>query len=124
MRYALLALLLVPALADAQTIGRIETNPGGSGAADEINRVIKANAKQIRLCYSRQLEKQPKLEGKVVVNFRIETDGSTKKVTVKQTTLRSKPVEKCIVGEVAKLKFAPREISSVVNYPFLFAKGG
>ena len=90
--------------------------------SNEIDSVIKASASQIRSCYQRQLEKSKDLSGKIVVQFRIGADGVVAAASIKSTTMKSPPVESCVLGEIKKLKF-PAKAVATVSYPFIFSRG-
>ena len=84
--------------------------------------VIQNNLAQIKYCYERQLVADPDLFGKVVVLWQINTLGIVEGATVKQTTLNSAPVEKCMLAKISGWKFPqPKNGTKVsVSYPFLF----
>lgn len=84
--------------------------------------VIQNNLAQIKYCYERQLVADPDLFGKVVVLWQINAAGIVEGATVKQTTLNSAPVEKCMLAKISGWKFPqPKNGTRVsVSYPFLF----
>ena len=99
-----------------------ETVIEGGLDRDVIAEVIKRNLGQIRYCYERQLSSDPKLYGKVLVNFAIGADGGVFDTKVGNTTMRNAMVEGCILRRVAGFKFPlPKGGTTVkVSYPFLF----
>lgn len=90
---------------------------------DETNRVVRARAGLIRVCYQRALAKQPDLSGKVVVRFTIAADGTVPRAEVTGTTLKTPAVEACIVAQIKKMRFPAKGAAAVVNYPFIFSRG-
>lgn len=98
--------------------------PDGALTADEINRVMKSRAGVFRACYEKELSKEPKLAGKVVVNFKIGADGKVVSAAVASSTLSSRTVGDCIARNVLRLAFPPSTGPSTVNYPFLFSNAG
>lgn len=90
----------------------------------DIEKVIAHRKGAIRVCYERELARQPKLAGTVVVHFRVTAKGVVTKARIneKRTTLASKGVGACIVRQISTLKFpAKGESELTVNYPFKFS---
>jgi hypothetical protein len=92
--------------------------------ADEINRVIKSRAGVFRACYQKELHREPKLAGKIVVQFTIEADGTIgKRPTIAAgSTLKNAGVEDCMVANVMRLRFPASTGTSKVTYPFIFTQ--
>lgn len=84
--------------------------------------VIVSHMASIKYCYDSQLKKDPDLAGKVVVKFTVGPKGAVTKADVKETTLKNKDVETCMVGEVKSWIFPePRRGESVdIAFPFVF----
>ncbi|OFZ31268.1 MAG: hypothetical protein A2622_01355 [Bdellovibrionales bacterium RIFCSPHIGHO2_01_FULL_40_29] len=115
-------------------LGQGKTGSGGVGLIEEESEVIggldreiiaqyiKTQLGQILYCYERQLSANPDLYGKVAVKFTISGNGQVETQSINDTTLKSVPVEGCILSKVAKWKFPePRGGTKVlVTYPFLF----
>jgi hypothetical protein len=120
------------ALGSGLTAGK--TGAGGVGLIEEESEVvggldreviaqyIKSQLGQILYCYERQLSASPDLYGKVAVKFTISGNGQVESQAINQTTLKSNPVEGCILSKVAKWKFPEPKGGTkvVVTYPFLF----
>ena len=98
------------------------------GALDSslINNVIKRNMNQIRYCYQRELQKDPRLAGKNVVKFVIDKDGSVSSASTKSSTLGNPALDACLNGRFLRMQFpAPKGGGIViVSYPFLFSPDG
>ena len=115
-------------------LGQGKTGSGGVGLIEEESEVvggldreviaqyIKTQLGQILYCYERQLSANPDLYGKVAVRFTISGNGAVETQAINDTTLKSAPVEGCILSKVARWKFPePRGGTKVlVTYPFLF----
>ncbi len=99
-------------------IGAIET---GDMPPDTIGRVIRSRAGVFRACYQKELARDPKLAGKVVVQFEIAPEGKVTKAAVQSSTLASKPVEDCVVSNVLRLRFPTMDAKAVVTFPFVFS---
>ena len=99
------------------------------GASDRLSkeaiyRVVRAHEVPIKACYEAQMKKDPSLAGEIDVAWDIEKDGRVAKAHVMQTTMNNKPVEDCIVVEVASWRFpAAGERTSVGRFPFVFKTG-
>jgi pSer/pThr/pTyr-binding forkhead associated (FHA) protein len=109
----------------------VRINPGrlilkGALSKREIARVIRMYWAQIKFCYERQLMKNPKLAGKIVVRWKIGGNGSVTSASVVQTTMNNERVENCITRRIGRWRFPkPRGGGSVnVNYPFIFRVSG
>ena len=90
---------------------------------EAIRRVVKRHIGEIKFCYEKELQAQPKLTGRVVVNFVVAGDGGVASAKVKSSDLKSSPVEKCVAEAIKKWNFpAPDDGGiQVVNYPFMFS---
>lgn len=98
------------------------------GALDKslIDRVVKSHLPQIRYCYERELAKNPKLFGKIVIKFVIGKDGSVSSASTKSTTMNNPIVEQCVNERFLRMRFpAPKGGGIViVSYPFVFNAAG
>lgn len=90
---------------------------------EEVRHVIRKDLKSVGTCYADGLKKNPNIEGKIVIEWDIASDGSVSKAGVKSSTLKDEAVENCIVDKVKALKFpAPPTGSANISYPFVFRK--
>lgn len=92
---------------------------------DIIRRIVRAHINEVRSCYNAGLTKDPKLEGRVAIDFTIGTTGKVGKSEVDTTTVSDKSVGKCIAKAVKRWKFPrPRGGGVVtVTYPFVLSPG-
>lgn len=91
-----------------------------------INATIAKYLSQVRRCYENQLNKQPGLEGLVTVSFQINGTGMLNYSKVKNSSLKSPVVEKCITNKMMNWKF-PKPKGGVnvnINYPFMLRPVG
>ncbi len=88
----------------------------------EINKVVQSRKNGIRACYERQLQRSPKLSGKIIVNWKINASGKVTSAKIKSTTMRNGAVEDCIVRQVMRMQF-PAKGGGTVNFPFIFHSG-
>lgn len=93
---------------------------------DLIAAVIQRNMGQVRFCYERGLQSDPKLSGRVAVKFTIGSNGRVKVASVGNTTLHSKLVEDCILLRLKSWKFPLPDggLDVKVSYPFLLKRQG
>jgi TonB family protein len=95
-----------------------------SGQLDKkiIQKIIRRHMPEVKWCYQQGLQKNQRLEGKIVVSFTISPIGKVITTKVKATTMRNKEVEACVMKKVRRWKFPePRGGGIVkVNYPFIF----
>ena len=77
---------------------------------------------QIILCYKKEVQKNPGLEGKVVVAFTIAPTGKVMAPSIRTSTLGNSTVEQCIVSRLGLFRFPQPENAGAVKvtYPFLF----
>jgi hypothetical protein len=119
MRVALVVCLLaVQARADG--IRRLDPDAGGPAG-----KVIMARAKDFRMCWQRELDKNPAAAkgGKVVIAVALDKEGAVAMAKVKSTTMNYKPTEDCLVKVMKELKF-PSEAPRTFDFPFVFSQGG
>lgn len=97
---------------------------------DQIKRVMKRAHSQVRYVYEMELQKNPRLQGKVVFTFTIKTDGTvdgTKdgivvdetKITFKDEGLNSPAVIAGLRRVIGRLRFPAASKTTDVTYPFL-----
>lgn len=98
----------------------------GALTKEQIARVIQMHWAQIRYCYEKELTKNPKLGGKVVIAWRIGGTGAVETANVKSTTMNNDAVENCITRRIIRWKFPVPQGGGVVdvNYPFIFKVAG
>lgn len=114
-----------PVQYDTDDDPNLEGEGGGDLERAEIEVVIKQRMGLIRRCYTRELRRNPRLQGTVKVRFVIGENGWVKYAAVRRSDLANQVVEQCIIDEMRKLKFPQPEGdgSVIVTYPFAF-KGG
>lgn len=109
-------------------IGITSSEPTVMGSLDKelIRKVIHANRGQIRFCYESQLNRFPKLDGKVAIKFVISPSGSVASSQVAQTTVSNAELEACVAGRVRTWLFPKPKGGGVVvvTYPFIFKQSG
>ena len=94
------------------------------GALDrkEIDTKIRDNIVKFRKCYEKELDKNPKTHGRIVINFIIGASGRVFKTNLKSSTMNNEKVEQCVEKEIGNLMFPSPKNGGIVivNYPFVF----
>lgn len=106
--------------------GGFEESFDGTIDKEAIRRVIRAKLHEVKSCYERVLNTLPKgtkLEGKIVLGWKILPQGRTRDVEVKSSTLGNSAVENCIKTRLAGWTFPEPpvgfEYAEVQAYPFV-----
>lgn len=88
---------------------------------DEVGKVIRSHISEIRYCYESAMVRNSHLEGKLMVAFRIDLNGTVGESVAKETSGEDS-LDTCILDRLAKWKFPhPRGKNAVhVTYPFIF----
>ena len=87
---------------------------------EQIDRVVRANQAAIKYCFEVEMQRQPKLEGAVHMNWRIDMTGRVSVVKVAKTTLSNARVEGCMSRQIKRWVFPKPDGGEVdVVYPFL-----
>jgi pSer/pThr/pTyr-binding forkhead associated (FHA) protein len=105
-------------------VGGTEESFSGSIDRDAIRRVIQQNLRLIRTCYERELNKNPSLFGKVVLNWDIGVAGRViRGPSVASNEMGSAPVASCVSNVLKGLKFPepPPGQEVTITYPFVFS---
>jgi TonB family protein len=109
-------------------IGITSGDPEVQGSLDKelIRKVIRDHRDQIRFCYESQLQRYPKLAGKVAVKFLITANGTVAVASVSQSTTGAPALDSCVVTKVKTWLFPKPKGGGVVtvNYPFNFKMAG
>lgn len=97
------------------------------GALDKdiIRRIVRAHINQVRYCYNEGLQKDPKLAGRLSVEFVIGPSGSVTSAKVESSELKDAKVADCVAKAIRTWKFpAPNGGGQVkVSYPFSLTPG-
>jgi hypothetical protein len=109
--------------------GSVTIDAGGSDAGWEgtidreaVRRVIRGILSQIKSCYERQLRMKPNLEGKIVIQFEIMSQGRVRTAKTKSSALNDGAVESCVANLIKDQRFPepPPGTIALVDYPFVF----
>jgi TonB family protein len=96
--------------------------PSVQGSLDKeiIRRVVRQHRREIKFCYEQELQKNKELKGRVIVKFTISATGSVVSAVVKDSSLKSAAVERCMTGKIRRWVFPEPKGGGIVivNYPF------
>lgn len=93
---------------------------------DEVGRVIHSHMAEIRYCYESSMIRNPDLEGKLEVDFTINSGGTVKSADVKSSTLNDPSLEDCVIRKLVRWRFPKPKggVEVAVSYPFIFKSLG
>lgn len=89
---------------------------------DAVRRVVRSNLAIFKKCYEDSYKNDNTLEGKIVITWNIDSEGTVLKSWIKSTKMNNKNVEDCLLEKVKTLTFpkAPQGTVAEVQYPFIF----
>lgn len=101
--------------------GPMETT--GQRERETIQRVVRQHRREMKYCYEKELQTNPGLEGRVVVEFTIAPSGEVVAALVDQSTLENAEVENCMQNKIRHWTFPPVDDVQMakVSYPFNFS---
>ena len=94
----------------------------GGLTKSEVRKYVGRQKGTVIHCYKQAVQRDPDLEGKVVVAFVISPNGSVMQARIASSTLGDLPTESCIVRRIKRWRF-PQPLRGQpvrVRYPFLF----
>lgn len=87
--------------------------------------VIKKNKRGIQACYEQELQKNPELQGKVVLKLTVGEDGKVSEYEIESSTLDNEEVHKCMLTRVRRWQFPkPEGGPASFSLPFVFTQAG
>ncbi len=98
-----------------------------AGSLDKriIQKVVRQHSGELRACYEKELFKIKGLSGRIVLVWIISPQGAVTKALVKESTIKNKNVEQCVLNSVKYWRFPVPKGGSLVQieYPFVFDVG-
>ena len=95
----------------------------GKEVRTDIEKQMRSAEEEITACYAAGLQKNRKLQGRILVA--VKTDPATGKfhrARIKESTLKDKEVEACVIAAVASLRLdKPTKTSVEADYPIDFS---
>jgi TonB family protein len=102
---------------DPNAGGRVQRT-GSSGkpsrAREEVEIVFDKNKGALYALYGRALRDKPELQGKVVIEFKIEPSGEISACRVVSSELNDPELEKKIIARVRLIRFKPMDVEPLV----------
>ncbi len=96
-------------------------NVGQFCAKNNIRSVVRRGSAAVKYCFEKELQINPSLSGKVVLQWTVNASGKVSKAYVSSTTLKNKKVESCMVRVAKRWRFEePKGGHCVISYPFTF----
>jgi hypothetical protein len=99
----------------------------GALAKEIVSRITRRHINEVKYCYQKELQANPRLQGRLVIQFTIAATGQVVVSRVLSSTLGNAKVEQCIAMAVRRWLFPrPRDRGAVVvTYPLVLnASGG
>lgn len=96
---------------------------GGKLSQDAVQKAVRQHFGQFLTCYEKGLEKNDKLEGKILTSFSVDAKGKVSKVKDAGSDMPDKDVVTCVQKVFPDITFPPSEGTSTVTYPLLLAPG-
>lgn len=92
-----------------------------------IRKTIHGNLKQVQACHAKAAKTTSGLDGKVVVQWEINSKGKAKEIRILEnaSTLKDPVLNACLVEKISTWKFpkAKKLTLNEATYPFVFLKG-
>lgn len=99
----------------------------GGLSKEEIRRVVDSHQSEIRFCYSRELQRDPRLFGKISIKWKIVDGGGVSGTNVAENSTGSAALANCIKDKVSGWKFPSPPTGSEgvsVEWPWIFKPTG
>jgi hypothetical protein len=95
----------------------------GGLTPEQVRAVVERHRSAIQWCFEKELQKNPKLSGKVVVFWQIEPTGTVSSSRIKSSAVADPDVDDCLQRQVVKWQFPSAANGQVtkVFYPFVFS---
>jgi len=98
-----------------------EPDVSGSLDGNAVAQVVQRRMRSVQDCYEQELKRDPKLSGKIEIEFTIGSEGQVTDATVANNRMESNAVASCIVGRIRRWRFPKPEGGTVtVTFPFIF----
>ncbi len=94
----------------------------GGISREDVKKVIDQHIDEIQYCYESALINNPSIMGKLVLEWKIKSDGRVGEIPIKSSTLNSSSITRCVKKSIKSWRFPEPEgtESVVVSYPFIF----
>lgn len=90
-----------------------------------IRRIVRQQTGRFRQCYLEGMRRAARLEGRVMVEFEIGSDGRVWRARESAATLPDREVRRCLLRSMFELTFPnPHQQTIYVQYPLVFSRSG
>ncbi|MBW2278155.1 MAG: TonB family protein, partial [Deltaproteobacteria bacterium] len=98
----------------------------GSLSKEVIRRIIRRHINEVKYCYEKELQKNQRIGGRVVIKFIISPTGAVLQSKLHSSTVKNAPVEQCITRAARRWTFPAPEGGGIVivTYPFVLTPTG
>ncbi len=103
------------------------TAPGGgtaSRSSSDIRAVVNRESNALKVCYNNQKRQDPRLTGKITIDYLIRSNGSVGNVRIKNTQWSNaglgRRVESCVRQRVSRWRFPPAEGDTQTSFSLNF----
>jgi len=105
-------------------IAHIDGTTTKKRSIDEIKAVVLQHIGAITYTYNQKLKSNPRLKGKIIIEFTIEQNGNVSRATIVSSTINSIELEVDLLNASKTFVFSPADSSgksTTVRYPFKFS---
>ncbi len=94
----------------------------GGISREDVKKVIDRHIDEIQYCYESALINNPAIMGKLVLEWKILSDGRVGEIPIKSSTLNSSTITSCVKKSIKSWRFPEPDGSEsvIVSYPFIF----
>ncbi|HEY3452728.1 MAG TPA: AgmX/PglI C-terminal domain-containing protein [Myxococcales bacterium] len=85
-----------------------------------LTREIQKHTREVRACYEKALPKNPKLSGKLTLEWTLAPSGAVASARIRETTVADPKVGACVLASVKTWKFPASSEETTVAFPFVF----
>jgi outer membrane biosynthesis protein TonB len=93
---------------------------GGGLSKEQVLKVVLSHQAAIQFCYEKELQRFPHLSGKVMLAWKISTDGVVASVKIDNSSLGNASAESCMTRQVKSWTFPKSTAPTDVHFPFFF----
>ena len=94
----------------------------GGLSRETVGQVVLAQRQRIRACYNTALLASPKLNGRLLLKWKISPDGNVASIQVVKSDFKQSPFESCVITVLRSTTYPGKPSPTTVLYPFIFRK--
>ena len=94
----------------------------GGLSPEQVRRVVMAHEGAMRACYESEAQRNPSLQGGIILSWQIQPDGAVAAPALASSTLNNPRVEGCVLRQLRGWHFPASDSPTIVpSFPFKFA---